>query len=264
MTWEWNTDIDLIGGLLAVALLYRMMIRLGRGRYASGEPFPVRAVLMMDAALVLTYLAVGSPLDEAGDRFLFSAHMVQHAILIFFLPPIICAAIPPWTLRPLAENGATKRVFTLLTHPIVALFTFNAVFNVWHLPAFYEWALRDRQVHQGEHMMFILTAVLMWWPVLSQSSDFPRLGPGARMVYLFLMSVSQIPLFAFLVMTGDTYYPTYQAAPRLLDIDVVSDQAVGGIIMKLVGEIFFGTYLLRAFFEWYRDESRLPRGEAVS
>lgn len=257
MTWEWNTDIDLIGGILAVAMLYRMAVRLGRERCAPpGTPFPLRSVLLMDAALVIFYLAVGSPLDEAGDRFLFWAHMLQHSVLIFLLPPMIIAALPPYLFKPVAENPITRRMFAFLVHPVVALFTFTVVFSAWHLPIFYEFALRDRQVHNAEHLMFLLTAIQVWWPVVSQSPDFPRMGPGGRMLYLFLLSISQMPLFAFLVMTGEMYYPTYMAAPRLMAITAVQDQAIGGILMKVLGEIVFGTYFFLAFAEWYRSETR--------
>lgn len=264
MTWEWNTEIDLIGGLLAVALLYRMAIRMGRERYAPDEPFPVRSVLLMDTTLILFYLAVGSPLDEAGDRFLFCAHMLQHTILVFFLPPMFIAAIPAYCFRPLTENRATAAIFRFLVNPVVAILSFNIFFNIWHMPQFYEFALRDRQVHNGEHLMFMLSALQLWWPVVSHTPEFPRLVPGARMLYLFLASVAQIPLFGFLVMTGDTYYPTYVHAPRLLPITAFEDQAIGGIFMKLLGEIVFGTYLFLAFIEWYRSDNRTVKGISVA
>jgi cytochrome c oxidase assembly factor CtaG len=65
-----------------------------------------------------------------------------------------------------------------------------------------------------------------------------------------------MPLFAFLVMTGDTYYPTYIDAPRLLAMTPLQDQAIGGIFMKILGEVVFGTYLFLAFMEWYRKDNR--------
>ncbi|NDD28861.1 MAG: cytochrome c oxidase assembly protein [Proteobacteria bacterium] len=256
MTWEWNTEIDLIGGILAVAVLYRMAVRMGWKRLAAETPFPTRSVLLFDVALVLFYLAVGSPLDEAGDRFLFSAHMLQHSVLIFVLPPIILASLPSFVFEPLAGNRATRAVFAFLTHPVVALASFNIVFAVWHIPVLYEFALRDRQVHEAEHVMFLLSAIQMWWPVLSPSRDFPRLTAGPRMLYLFFMSVTQIPLFGFLVLTGEVYYPTYAAAPRIVSLTPMEDQALGGIFMKLFGEILFICYLAAAFMEWYRRESR--------
>lgn len=258
MTWEWNTEIDLIGGLLAVAVLYRMALRMGWARYTPDQPFPLRSLLLMDAALVVFYLAVGSPLDEAGDTFLFSAHMLQHSILIFVLPQMILAALPSYVFKPLAENPITRAAFRFAVHPVVALSTFNVVFALWHLPFLYEYALRDRMVHQVEHLMFLFAAIQMWWPVLSPSSEFPRMTPGARILYLFLASVSQMPLFAFLVMTGDQYYPTYTTAPRILPLDPLQDQAVGGIVMKVLGEIVFGFWLFLAFLEWYRIENRRP------
>ena len=253
MIWVWNTDLELVGGILAVAMLYRMALRLGRARFAPDSPFPLRSVLLMDTALVVFYLAVGSPLDEAGDHFLFFAHMIQHSVLIFLLPPLMLAAMPSWMFLPLAENPTARAIFSFLVSPLVALSSFTVIFTLWHLPVLYEFALRDRQVHNVEHSMFVLTALQAWWPVVSQSEEFPRLRPGPRMLYLFLATLSQIPLFGFLTMSRVPYYPTYIEAPRILPITPLQDQIIGGILMKFLGEIVFGGYLLLAFAEWYHE-----------
>lgn len=261
----WNTDPSLLGGLLLLAGLYRWLVGPLRARLAPTEPFPVRSVMWMDLFLVTFYLAVGSPLDGLGDRFLFSAHMLQHAILIFVLPLMFLAGLPPWLVDGvLGRQAPLRRALGVLTGPVVALFIFNVAFNFWHVPPAYEWALRDRSVHEVEHLIFLVSAILMWWPVVSPSQRLPRLPSGSRMLYLFMMSVTQIPLFGFLAFTGAPLYPTYEAAPRFFGIDAMEDQVLGAVVMKAGGEVFFVTYLLLGFLEWYRREGRSRRRRAAS
>ncbi|MDH3604682.1 MAG: cytochrome c oxidase assembly protein, partial [Candidatus Tectomicrobia bacterium] len=85
-----------------------------------------------------------------------------------------------------------------------------------HIPGLYEWALRDRLMHNLEHVTFLLTALLMWWPVLSPMPILPRLAWGSQMVYLFALSISQIPVFAYITFTREVLYPTYEIAARIV------------------------------------------------
>src|SRR4029434_595632 len=99
--------------------------------------------------------------------FLFSAHMVQHLLLSYPVPILCLTGMPGWLYRPLLAVPGIRSVMSLVTRPLIAVATFNVVFAAWHMPALYEWALRDRAVHNLEHLTFLLTSLLMWWPVLS-------------------------------------------------------------------------------------------------
>ncbi|MBM3464396.1 MAG: cytochrome c oxidase assembly protein [Armatimonadetes bacterium] len=259
MSWRWNTSPSLIGMLLVVAVLYRLCVVLARKRLAPPEtPFPAREALWFDGALVLFYLAVGSPLDEMSERFLFSAHMIQHTLLIFILPIMLLKGIPAWMLQPLVDNRWLRYFTRVLGHPLSALLGFNLLFALWHIPGLYEWALRDRRVHELEHVTFVLGGVWMWWPIFCPRPEF-RLGYGLQMLYAFALSVTQIPMFAFLVFTPSVLYPTYNGAPRLVQIlPPIEDQVMGGIIMKVVGEAFFLGIIIVALMEWYRRDKYVP------
>ncbi len=255
--WQWNTDPSLIALVLIAAALYRLAIGPWRQRLAPQAPFPLRESLFFDGALVLFYLAVGSPLDELADHYYFVAHMLQHCILIFGVPLLLYYGLPVWLFKPIFKDPMALGLWRVITNPIIALVTFNVLFGIWHIPWAYEWALRDQQVHDLEHITFLMGAMIMWWPVLSRCEEAPRLKPGPMMLYLFFLSVSQIPLFALLVFSSNVLYPTYLASPRLLaGVTPLEDQVMGGIVMKLLGEIAFVAFLFRAFMDWYHEENR--------
>lgn len=259
MTWKWDTNPFLLGGLLAVALLYRAAMGPLRRRLAPDAPFPLRQALWIDSALLLFYVAVGSPLDEASERFLFCAHMIQHALLIFILPVMLWKGTPDWLLRPLLAPRSVEVLARFLGHPLMALLGFNLLFSSWHIPGLYEWALRDRHVHEVEHLTFVASGLWMWWPAFGPLPEH-RASYGAQALYMFGLSVSQIPIFAFMAFSTQVFYPTYASAPRLIAmLGAQEDQVMGGIVMKLLGELFFVGVLIGALAKWYRQENPLPR-----
>jgi len=205
-------------------------------------------------AVLSFYFAVGSPLDAAGENFLFSAHMVQHNILMYLTPLFTIWALPEWLVDGILDRSRTLRVLgRFFVHPVVAGFIFTVVFNGWHAPELYELALRHKDVHMLEHLMMYGTSVLMCWPVLGRSMYLPRLHPGMQMIYLFLLMVAQIPLFAILTFAPDVLYTTYEYAPRLVDLGPLEDQRLGGLVMKVANMVFSLSFIAYAFIVWQRQ-----------
>jgi len=59
-------------------------------------------------------------------------------------------------------------------------------------------------------------------------------------------------------------YPTYEWAPRIIDLDPLNDQILGGIIMKVVNMLFSLTLLGLCFYQWsVNEESKNKIKEAV-
>ena len=69
-------------------LLARTSPACGR-RPAAGPSGSSRGVAVLLVALV-------SPLDALGDTYLFSAHMIQHLLLLLVVPPLLILGIPAW------------------------------------------------------------------------------------------------------------------------------------------------------------------------
>ena len=67
--------------------------------------------------------------------------------------------------------------------------------------------------------------------------------------------VGQLPVFAFLTFANEAIYPTYVWAPRIINLDPLNDQILGGVIMKVVNMGFSLTILVSCFYYWSRSEA---------
>lgn len=264
MQLHWHTEPLLLMTLLAVGWLYAAGTGPLRDRIAPGRPYPGGRAALFYCGLALVYLAVGSPLDQIGEQFLFSAHMVQHMLLIYAAPILFLLGTPHWLVDCLLRPAVARRAFSVLTHPACGGLLFTFIFTLWHVPALYEAALQDRRIHVLEHWSVFLPALLMLWPFLTTSLLVPRRGHGLRMIALFLLMIGQLPVFAFLSFSGEALYPTYLWAPRIIDLDPLNDQVLGGIIMKAVNMAVSLTLLGIAFYQWARAEQRESDDEAAA
>jgi putative membrane protein len=103
--------------------------------------------------------------------------------------------------------------------------------------------------------MILVSAWFMWWPILSPISSLPRLAPGPQVLYVLGLEIGQIPVVAYLTFSHMVFYPTYEAAQRLVALSPLEDQQLGGIVMKLASTAAFVMVLGRAFGRWYRAEN---------
>jgi len=250
---HWHNEPHLIGGLVLLGWLYAILTGPLRGRLAPGVPYPRGKAFNFYSALVLFYLAVGSPLDQAGERFLLSAHMVQHALLIYPAAVLFLLGLPDWLVRTVTARPSLKGVLRFLTHPVICGLVFTLVYSVWHAPALYDWALRNRWIHILEHVMFFGAALFYWWPLLSPSTEFPPIPPAAQMLYLVAVVIGMTPVFAYIAFSDDVLYPTYAFAPRLFpDFSPMADQLLGAIIMKAGGMGVTFIAFAASFYRWYQ------------
>ena len=255
LTLHWHTEPFLLLAILIPGWLYALAVVPWRHVYGPGEKFPVNESARFFGALAVVYLAVGSPLDAIGETFLFSAHMLQHMLLIYVVPYLLITGLPGWlTDGILAKRPRLLKICRLLVHPAVGAGSFAVIFSVWHFPELYEWALIDKSAHILEHFMMFAPAVCMIWPVESKSRLLPRMHEGGMMIYGFLLMVADLPLWAALIFGDDPIYRTYQFAPRICYLSPTQDQISGAIIMKVFNEGFSLMTMGCAFFRWARRD----------
>ena len=254
---HWHNEPFLAGGLILAGWLYAVLAGPLRPRLSPGEPYPRGRAVLFYAALALFYLAVGSPLDQVGERFLLSAHMVQHMLIMYPVPLLMLLGLPAWMVDPVLSPSRLRAPLRLLFRPMTCGVVSVAVISIWHAPFLYEWTLQDKLAHVGEHLMFLAASLLYWWPLASPSRIFPAPGYGVRMLYAFGTEVGMIPVSAYVVFSRDILYPTYEYAPRVVaGLSPADDQLLAGIIMKLVGMAVTLTVLGVCFFKWSKSSDR--------
>jgi putative membrane protein len=224
---------------------------------ADGPSLAQRAAFFH--AIALIFFTLNGPLHDLSDYYLFSAHMVQHLILTLVVPPLLLYGTPGWMLRPLLRVPLLGRLARSLTSTASAFLWFNAVLAVWHLPPMYNAALEHHAVHIVQHLMFISTSVLMWWPLASRVAELPRLAFPGQMLFCFLMVIPMSVVSIYIVMADALLYPAYAIAPRIWGISPLADQQYGGLIMWIPGGVFFYAVMTVVFFKWSnRDAEDSP------
>lgn len=258
---HWHNEPYLIGGLILLGWLYALATGPFRARLAPpGTAFSRVHAWRFHASLVVFYLAVGSPLDQAGERFLLSAHMVQHQLIIYPAAILFLTGLPGWLVSHVTGRLSFRLPGRLLFHPVTCSLLYTAIISVWHIPALYDLALRERPVHILEHVTFFAAALLYWWPLLSPSREFPASRHAIQMLYLVAVTLLMTPLFAYIAFSSEILYPTYEFAPRLFsNFDPAQDQLLGAAIMKLGGMFFTFLALIWVFYRWYQHTERPGR-----
>ena len=201
--------------------------------------------LMLGAALV-------SPLDSLGGA-LFSAHMVQHELLMLVAAPLLVLGHPLgvwlWAL-PAGARAACGRLLHRrwlqwlwrgLTLPLVAWVLHALALWAWHVPRLFETALAHPGIHALQHTSFLASALLFWTTVLA-----PRTLPNTRsgtsgiaMLSLFTTMAHTTALGALLTLAPGLWYPFYALPTAALGFDPLQDQQLGGLVMWVPGGVAY-------------------------
>ena len=253
-------DPGVVDGLLALSVIYALAVGPGRKYLAPDQPFEKKRAVSFGIGFLILVAAVATPIDHIGETYLFSVHMLQHVMLMFFLPPFLIYGTPVWLSDFLFRTEGLGKVLRFCVNPITSCIAFNAILIFWHVPAFYELALRDSFVHLLEHITFVACSIFMYWPLLGRETGEKPLHNGLRILYVLAVSLGQIPLFAVLTFCPSVLYPTYAKAPRYIEgFSPLTDQMFGGVIMKLVTAVFMFTGLVGYFYRWYVSENGTPK-----
>ena len=252
---EWRVYPSFMAGWLLLAGAYLLMVGPLRHRFPGSAPVPARQVASFMGGLAIMFGALQGPLHELSDYFLFSAHMVQHLLLILVMPPFLLYGTPSWALRPLIRRPWAARVARALTFPVMAFALNNAIFLAWHFPGPYDLMMRSHGVHITMHLMIMVTGTIMWWPVRSPLPELPRLAPVLQMVYLFLVGIPMMISSALITFSRTELYTWYVEAPRVFaELSALEDQRLGGVIMWVPGGLTLWLAITAVYFRWTQRE----------
>jgi len=187
------------------------------------------------------------PIHDISEEYLYSAHMLQHMMLSYFMPPLMLLAIPKWLFDAVIGNGRPRLVVRFLSRPIVAGASFNLVVIVTHIPDLVNRSLSNGLLHYSLHILLVSTALLMWMPICSPDRSY-QIGYGGKMIYLFLMSVVPTVPAAWLAIADGVVYRHYDIPVRVFGLSATTDQQLAGAVMKSGGTIFLWSIIVFIFF----------------
>lgn len=255
--WNWEPSILIGTALIVAGYLYALGPL--RKRYQLADTVKRWQVVTFLVGVAIMFLALVSPLDELGDSYLFSAHMVQHLCLTIIGPPLLLLGTPGWLIEPLLRRRSIYLVARGLTYPAVAFFLYNVDFWLWHAPPLYDATLVNQNIHILEHVTFIVFGVINWWPIFSPvEQGLPRLSLGGQILYIFLSGMPTVALGAGLTFFPPLYAP-YLAAPRIWGLSAATDQQLGGLIMWIPGNIAYIIIVSILFISWMQKQDAKQR-----
>jgi cytochrome c oxidase assembly factor CtaG len=212
------------------------------------------------AGVAVMLFALISPLDTIGDEYLFSAHMLQHLLLELAVPPLLLLGITPRFARAVIECRPLSQIERVLGNPLVAWTLGIPTLVIWHLPWLFDAALGNENVHIFEHLCFMATATIFWWPILAPLPQC-RMSPLWAQVYLLGGAMANSLLGIWLAFAPGALYAPYLHPADSLHVAALLrtgwgltpalDQQVGGLLMWVGGGFVFLAVMVALFLQWF-------------
>jgi putative membrane protein len=260
----WGAEPWVLALLTLSAALYLAGILRLWPRSRAGRRGLLRQASLFAAGWLTLVAALASPLDGMGSQ-LFSAHMLQHELLMIVAAPLLVLGRPLavwlWAMPGRGAIAAAVRHPLLrlpwqwLTLPLVTWILHAVALWAWHVPRLFEGALASSTMHGWQHTSFLASALLFWWAVLADSGE--RGHRGGAMIYLFTTMLHTGALGALLTWSAVPWYPAYGDTVGMYGYDLLEDQQLGGLIMWIPGALAYLFAGLALAARWLRGEPRL-------
>jgi len=248
----WPFDPTVYAGLL---VLY-----FGHALLARAAPDAQRKhTLYFLFGLFTLWFSLETPIDTIADRYLDTVHMLQHVLLAFVAPPLLLLGLS----REMAARLVRIPGVRAITEPVPAQLIAAVIMVAWHLPVLYDATLRNENIHVLEHLMFIASGLVLFWPIVEATSVHARwtMSEGAKLVYMLLATLPQDGVALVLIFSRTPFYDFYVDAPRLIaGYTALIDQTIAGAVLMVFGKVTLGVAAAVVFFRWFGAEHRADRG----
>lgn len=256
-TWHRHPSVLLGATILAVAYVAALRFRWTPRAWCYG------------AGVIVLLVALLSPLHTLGEQYLFSAHMLQHLLLLLIVPPLLLLGLPPAAIARIVRLPGVGALEQVLGRPVIAWTIGIGAMWLWHLPVLYNAALAYERLHIVEHLALLISAAIFWWPLFALES-YARLHPLAALLYLFAAMIASGVLGMILTFAAPGLYPAYLSptdAPGILPLlrgiwglTPPVDQQLGGLLMWVPGSFAYLAAIVALLTRWYST----PDEESVS
>jgi putative membrane protein len=260
----WNVPWSFEPAIVVPLLAFLIVYTLGALRRGNAAQLRWRHTSFAIAWITLAFALV-SPIHELGEQ-LFSAHMLQHEILILISAPLISASHPGatclWAFAPRhranigswvhrIESSSGARLFTA---PLNAWILEAVALWVWHIPSLYQATLTSDWVHAAQHISFLGTAVLFWSALYGVGRS--AMSYGSATLYVFGTAVHCSALGALLTFSTVLWYPAYSPTTAQWGLTPLQDQQLGGAIMWVPSGVVFIAVALVLMARWLSESDR--------
>ena len=259
----WSFEPLIVLPLVAAAGVWVSAVRRVDAAHPA-NPVPRARTVAFLAGLTAIAFALQSGI-ERYDTALFSVHMVQHVLLILVAAPLLALAAPITLLLRVSRPEVRRRrilpvlhsrALRAISHPVVAWLLFVVVMWGSHFSPLFNLALENPWVHDLEHVLFLVTALLFWWPAVGLDPSPWRMPHPVRGMYVFLQMPQNTFLAVVILYAAAPLYPHYATLNRPWGPSALVDQQLAGVIMWVAGDLLFIAAVAAIVFGWMRFEER--------
>ena len=262
--WKaWNVEPSVLIPIAILILIYVWGLHNVWRRAGREHGITRRQWMSFVAAILVLVLALLSPIDALSDQ-LFSAHMIQHLMLILVAAPLLVMsdfqlallwALPRRRAQKIGsgfnQSQPVSGTWRVLNHPVFVWILFTLSMWIWHASRFYQAALTNDVIHAFEHLTFLFTAMLFWW-ILFKHNRPDHLHYAMTIPFLFLTVLQSSILGALMTFTSQPWYPDYAASAARWGLTPLQDQQIAGLIMWVPGGAVFTLLTIAYFAAWLR------------
>jgi len=257
LAWTWEPAVLI--PLMLCGMLYLLGWRRLRYEGAAVQVLGRVRPLMFGIGMLALVAALVSPLDALAGE-LFSAHMVQHLLLMLLAPPLLIWGRPVLTWLwafPLSQRrvigrwwvrrSLLRRLYDFALRPLVAWILASVALWFWHLPGPYDWALASESVHTIEHLCFFLTSLAFWTLVLEPYNGH-KPSHGTALIMVTTFAIHNSLLAALLTFSPAPLYHAYSGSA--FDLLPLEDQQLAGLIMWIPASVIHLASVATLIVSW--------------
>jgi putative membrane protein len=239
--WTWNPVVLMAAG--AGLAVYLFAFR--RGRRLNWFLF----------ALVVFLLTLLSPINALADGYLFSAHMLQHILLLLIVPGLLLLSLP----RSLSLRWRPR----IIAHPVASWIAGVGAMWFWHWPALCNAAVTSRSVYTLQTVSLLVLGTLFWSQIIAPREE-ERLSPPGAVLYLFSACLACSALGIILTFSPITVCSIYAmpAGDRLGMWETIrsgwgftpeKDQQIGGLLMWVPMCFIYLGAIFGQIARWFKE-----------
>jgi putative membrane protein len=248
--WDWNPWV--------IAICAATILACG-ARHRSRFSRKIGWLLIGTAVFFLT---LASPIDTLADGYLFSAHMLQHLLLLLVVPPLILLSLTPAPVPVRFQDGRWKWAGWILRHPLAAWFLGVGGMWIWHARTLCNAAVSNGWIHRLQYVSLLLMGFAFWWPIIGPWTR-QRLSPLAGVVYLFSACLGCTVLGIIITFSPVEVCSIYLhpldrlgILPLIQDhwgLTPAKDQQLGGLLMWVPACLIYFCGIIGLLARWYGE-----------
>ncbi len=239
--------VDALWLAFALLLLTFYLLSLSRVR-GAGTTWPVRRPILFGSGIVLLIYSTSGGL-AAYAHVLFSAHMVQHILLLLVIPELLVLG-QPFRLAVLAHSSYdvqapslardlldSKLIQNLSRLPVVAVLFASSFYFIYFTPLFSAW-IPSHWGHVGMEMIIFVVGYLFIWNIFGNDLTSVAHSSWSRFRFLLISEPFHILFSVLLIWSTKTLASGfYTSLQRPYGADLHHDQILGGVLGWLLGEV---------------------------